>query len=125
MNEGLKKFEELLKTDAAFQEKLKAAMENYKGEKTEQAVFEDVLLPLAKEYGITATLAEVKEYINNVSGEDRELSEDEVNQVAGGGKDFGATACLGWGIGLGDSGSGTCVVLGAGDGAGACAGSGT
>ena len=124
MNEGLKKFEELMKTDTAFQEKLKAVMENYTGERTEQAVFEGVLLPLAKEYGITATLEEVKEYINNVSGQDRELSEDEVNQVAGG-KDFGATACLGWGVGFGDSGSGKCVVLGAGDGAGACAGEGT
>jgi len=35
MNEGLKKFEVLLKTDTAFQEKLKTAMENYTGEQTE------------------------------------------------------------------------------------------
>lgn len=49
MNQELKKFEELFKTDAGFQEKLKAAMYTYAGEQTEQAVFEAVLVPLAAE----------------------------------------------------------------------------
>ena len=119
MNEGLKKFEELMKTDAAFQEKLKAAMESYTGEQTEEAVFDAVLVPLAKEYGISASFEEYKEYANHISGEDRELNEDEVNQVAGGGKGggFGLSACAIIGIGAGGAGSesgGACAVIGAG-----------
>ena len=48
MNEGLKKMEELLRTDTAFQEKLKAAMESYTGEQKEEAVFNAILVPLQK-----------------------------------------------------------------------------
>jgi len=123
MNEGLKKFEELMKTDTDFQEKLKAAMENYNGEQTEQAVFEAVLVPLAKEYSIFASFEEYREYVANVSNEDRELTEDEVNQVAGG-KSFGATACLAVGAGLGFPCDSACIAVGIGMGADACAGEG-
>jgi len=117
MNEGLKKFEELLKTDAAFQGKMKAAMENYTGERTEQAVFEAVLVPLAQEYGIAASFEEYKEYINHISSEDRELSEDEIDQVAGGKVSAGglvAMFCNTFGFGIGAGGGS--------DGGGACAG---
>ena len=127
MNEGLKKFEELLKTDTAFQEKLKAAMASYSGEQTDQAVFEAILVPLAKEYGIYASFEEYKEYVDSISNEDRELSIDEANQVAGGGKGLGATACLYVGVGLGGSINSdltACLGLGAGWGADACAGNG-
>lgn len=129
MNEELKKFEELLKTDSVFQEKLKTAMESYTGEQTEQAVFGGVLVPLAKEYGISATFEEFKEYVADISTEDRELSEDEVNQVAGGTKGIGigTTACLGIGVGLGGNyGSSTsvCAIVGMGGGADACVGEG-
>jgi len=129
MNDGLKKFEELLKTDTTFQEKLKAAMENYTGEQTDEEVFDGVLIPIAKEYGISASFEEFKEYVANISTEDRELSEDEVNQVAGGTKGigFGTTACLGIGVGLGGSYSddtSVCAVVGIGSGADACAGEG-
>jgi len=120
MNEGFKKFEELMKTDTAFQEKLKAAMENYTGEQTEQAVFESVLVPLAKEYGISASFEEFKEYVVNISNEGRELSIDEINQVAGGGKGggLGKTWCYviggGAGGGAGSESGGACVFIGAG-----------
>jgi len=126
MNEGLKKFEELMKTDTAFQEKLKAAMESYTGEQTEEAIFESVLTPLAKEYGIFASFEEFKEYVSNISNEDRELCEDEVNQVAGGGKGggFGITACaiigIGAGGGAGSESGGACAVIGAGYGRTEC-----
>jgi phosphoribosylamine--glycine ligase len=50
MNEGIKKFEKLLRTDESFQAKLKAAVESYTGEKNEEAVFNGVLLPVAKDY---------------------------------------------------------------------------
>ena len=126
MNEGLKKFEELLKTDAAFQGKMKAAMENYTGERTEQAVFEAILVPLANEHGISASYEEFQEYIRTTANGDKELNDDEIDQVAGGTKGFGASACSQWGFGLGfvfgEGGSG-CIGLGNG-GTNACAGSG-
>ena len=58
MNEGIKKFEELLKTDEAFQKKLADAAQAYNGEMTEEAIFNNVLVPIASEYGITATIDE-------------------------------------------------------------------
>jgi len=131
MNEGLKKMEELLRTDTAFQEKLKAAMESYTGEQKEEAVFNAILVPLAKEYGISASFDEFKEYIQNVLNEDRELSDDEVNQVAGGtkGGGLGIGNCIGVGIGAGggagESGCGICAGLGIGSGDYQCAGSGS
>jgi len=79
MSEGIKKFEELMKTDEVFKEKLKKAMDSYDGEKTQEAIFDAVLTPLAEEYGISATIEELKQY-----SECQELSEDEMNQVAGG-----------------------------------------
>ena len=77
--DGIKKFVELMNTDEAFQAKLKEALAKYDGEKTEEAVFQNVLAPLASEYGITATIEEYKDYIS-----DGELSTDELEQVAGG-----------------------------------------
>jgi len=126
MNEGLRKFDELLKTDAAFQEKLKAAVESYTGEKTEEAVFEAVLVPLAKEYGITASFEEYKEYVSGISNDDRELSEDEINQVAGGSKGagLGFSLCYGWGLGIGSADGSKCLGVGAGGETGICAGAG-
>jgi len=129
MNEGLKKFEELLKSDATFQKKLKNAVESYTGEQTEQAVFEAVLVPLAKEYGISATFEEFKEYVAIISTEDRELNEDEVSQIAGGTKGIGmgTTACLGIGVGVGGSyidSTSVCAIVGFGSGADACVGEG-
>ena len=47
MNDGVRKFEELIKTDEQLQEKLKMALENYTGERTEEAVFNNVLVPAA------------------------------------------------------------------------------
>jgi len=129
MNEGLRKFEELMKTDKDFQEKLKASMERYTGEETEQAVFEGVLVPLAKEYGITASFEEFQAYMNQIAGEDRELSEEEVDQVAGGKNGgFGSSVCMGIGAGLGggsgSEGCGGCALIGGGMGHYECFGEG-
>ena len=114
-----------MKTDAAFQEKLKAAMESYTGEQSEEAVFEAVLVSLAKQYGISASFEEYKEYVANISTEDRELSQDEVDQLAGGTKGIGigSTACLGIGVGLGGnyaSSTSVCAIVSIGSGADAC-----
>jgi len=124
MNEGLKKFEELMKTDTAFQEKLKVAAESYTGEQTEQAVFEAVLVPLAKEYGISASFEKFMEYVNSIPNEDRELSEDEVSQIAGGTKGFGSNFCYAIGFGGGSAGGSFCLVVGGGKGTGSCYGEG-
>lgn len=56
-------------------------------------MFENVLLPVGKEYGLSATYEEYKEYIGSFAGtSDSELSEDELTQIAGG-KGDGVVAC--------------------------------
>jgi len=130
MNEGLKKFEELLKNDQEFQKKLQELTQNYTGEASEEAFFNEVLIPFAKEYGISASYEEYKEYIRESMKVP--LSEEEMSQVAGGygsGKGYGAIGCSGVGLGLGGGGGngtgGGCYFLGAGWGGDACWGEGT
>ena len=125
MNEGIKKFEELLKNDEAFQQKLQAAVQAYDGEATEEAVFNSILSPLAAEYGIQATYEEYKEYLENLSNQ--ELSVDEMEQIAGGkpnGGGLGGGECTGAGFGGGvavsEHGAVICVFLGMGWGGQAC-----
>ena len=128
MAEGIKKFRELLLHDPEFQSKLKAAAENYTGEQTEEAVFNNVIVPLAAEYGITATYDEFKDYIAGLS--DQELNTDEISQVAGGDKGggFGGANCYvlgaGFGGGGGSSSGDLCVLVGAGWGSVGCIGEG-
>ena len=136
MNEGIKKFEELLKTDEAFQKKLADVAQAYNGEMTEEAIFNNVLVPIASEYGITATLDELKDYLEGLVN-NQEMDEDELKQVAGGDKNpsnaygAGMTYCLYVGIGLGATGDkkgdvGACVGFGVGSslggGMGVCVG---
>ena len=117
MNEGIKKFEELLKTDESFKAKLQAAAEAYTGEENEEAVFNGVLLPVAKEYGISASYEELKDYIGNLASTDEIMDEEELKQIAGSkGGGFGAGVCygvgIGWGAAGGDGGSVACIVVG-------------
>ena len=127
MNENLERFKELLLTDEEFQSKLKAASEAYTGEQTEEAVFNNVLVPLAAEYGVTATFDEFKDYLSGL--ENVEMSQEELGQIAGGDKGFGASACFGVGVGVGGHGEGSrinaiCILVGTGDKVAACAGNG-
>ncbi len=120
------KFRELLLSDADFQEKLRKAGEAYTGEKDEKSVFDNVLVPVAREYGLSATYEEVKNYTASFSGEaDGELSEDELEQVAGG-KGDGAILCGIVGLGIGhtklEKGTAGCFVLGVGAGICVCEG---
>ena len=120
------KFRELLLTDAEFQEKLRKAGEAYKGENDDKAVFDNVLIPLAKEYGLSATYEEFKEYTDAFAKDaDGELSEDELSQVAGG-KGDGAVLCGIVGLGIGhtklEKGTAGCFVLGVGAGICVCEG---
>jgi len=128
MNEGLKKFEELVKTDTEFQQKLVAAAENFTGDKTdEQAIFNEVLTPVAEEYGISATYEELKEYLYQTNVSQDELSDNELVQISGGGGKaggIGAIGCwaagLGVGVGGGSGAGGVCLVIGLGDGEYGC-----
>ena len=134
MNEGLAKFQNLLFTDEDFQQKLKTAAEAYNGEQTEEAVFENILVPLAAEYDISATYEEFKEYIAGLNA--MSMDESELKQISGGGKGGGATACFIFGVGFGGGSEnywdakpdekkyGGCFGIGAGSGAGACWGEG-
>lgn len=136
VNADFKKFEELLKTDKEFQEKLQAAAENYTGEPSEEAVFENLLLPLGQEYGLSATFEEFQSYISGFAGaEGGELSEEELAQVAGGkgggGAGIGFCLIVGTGIGAGGApddstgiGGGLCAMIGLGWGGYECWGSG-
>ena len=118
--EGISKFRELLLTDEEFQQKLQAAGEAYDGDQNEEAVFNNVLVPLAAQYGITATYDEFKTYVESLSG--TEMSEEELSAVAGGDKanggGFGALTCASLGLGIGGAastvGGGVCVILGLG-----------
>ena len=77
--EGIKKLQELMHSDETFQQKLKDALASYSGEQSEEAIFDAVLTPLAKEYDISATYEEFKELKGTHT-----LSEDELEQVSGG-----------------------------------------
>ncbi len=93
------KFRDLLVSDPEFQEKFRKAAEAYKGPQDEKAVFEDLLLPLGKEHGLSATYEEFKEFTSALKdAASGELSEDELTQVAGG-KNSGFGLCAGIGIG--------------------------
>ena len=135
------KFRDLLVNDPDFQEELRAAAEAYNGEQDEKSVFENLLLPLGKKHGLSATYEEFKEFTGAFAGDaDGELSEDELSQVAGG-KDGGGggliwTKCVLFGVGIGaggalkrtstgyDTGMGICIGIGAGGNGVSCAGSG-
>lgn len=94
INTDILKFRDLLSSDSECQEKLKAAVEAYTGEQDEKSVFDNLLLPLAKEYGLSATYDEFKEFTGAlVGGTEDELSEDELAQIAGG-KDSGYGFCF-------------------------------
>ena len=128
MNENLEKFRKLLLTDGEFQKKLVSANEAYAGEKTEKAIFENVLVPVAEEYGISATYEEFQQYISDLAS--LNMSDDELAQIAGGDKGYnGGGLCgadckilgAGFGVGAGEKSGNICLVIGVGYGETVCA----
>lgn len=125
MKEDLQKFLDLVKTDEALQKKLEEAVSGYDGEQTEEAVFEAIIIPAAKEAGFSFTMDEYKQSV-------QELDLNEMAQVSGGGG-YGAcfAGCAIIGVGLGGAGGkddnmksygGTaCAAVGLGWGATSCA----
>ena len=82
---NVEKFEELLRSDEALQEKLRAAIDVYEGDKSdERAVFDAVIAPLAAEAGLPLSHDEWKS-LAELAREGVELSDEELEAVAGGG----------------------------------------
>lgn len=89
--ENVKKFYEAITQDEAWQQKLAELSQKYQGEtmneeKRTQMVNDDIL-PLAAQMGIPFTLEELKQYETDMkqTNGNSELSDDELEAVAGGG----------------------------------------
>ena len=125
--ENVAKFYEKLAEDAALAEKLNALDKDFaekNGSSAEDAAMREkavdaIIIPLAKEAGLPFTLEELKEYeqeqMNNMT-----LSDDELDQVAGGRKGGGINACAFLGFGLGKTtkkgNTAVCFIIGGSDG---------
>ena len=104
------------------QEKLKAEANQYTGEQTQEAAFEILVMPVAKETGLHFTWEEYREYLEQRV---QQLDLSEMDQVAAGSSyGFGAFGCaivgLGAGGGGGDWTGGACLAVGLGTGALSC-----
>ena len=134
--ENVGKFYEKLAQDAALAEKLNAMDKDFaekNGASADDAAMrekavEAIIIPLAKEVGLPFTLEELKEYEQEQMKE-MNLSEDELDQVAGGKRKYhgpaannskGGALCAFLGVGFGKTErKGTtayCFILGGSDG---------
>ena len=91
------RFRELLASDEALQERLRAAVAAYEGDRDEAAAFAALVAPLAAVAGLPFTFEEAMA----VAEEDREVSLDDADAVAGGEDvpSYGMNICLVIGIG--------------------------
>ena len=133
--ENVGKFYEKLAQDAALAEKLNALDKDFaekNGASADDAAMREkavdaIIIPLAKEVGLPFTLEELKEYEQEQLKE-MNLSEDELDQVAGGrnttkyrkGESGGLNACAFLGVGFGKTKKNGkyafCILLGGSDG---------
>ena len=106
--ENVKKFLEELSTNKELQEKFMAAQKGYEAEgKGEEEIFEDIVLPIAKEAGFEFTDSEYRAIQRDVMAE-KGISEEELENVSGGeviwcfvlgyGDDKAVTACFDHGV---------------------------
>jgi len=79
--ENVERFEKLLREDEDLQAQVSAASKAYEGEITDEAAFEALIAPVAAGVGLPFTLEEAREFVQR----GRELSETELEAVAGGG----------------------------------------
>jgi len=121
MKDDFMKFMERVKTDENLQKKLEEAGKNYTGEQTEEAVFNSVVVPIAKKAGFSIDLDDTRQPV-------QELNLDEMEQVDGGfelGAGVGLYQCHGLGGGLGfgfgDGKAGGCIIIGGGNTTQVCA----
>ena len=87
--ESVKKLFEALKNDAALAVKLKFAGKAYEGkemiEQERRTVIEREIMPIIRAAGYEVTLKELEEYSKSLKPATGELSDDELEAVAGGG----------------------------------------
>ena len=103
--ENVKKFLEELSTNKELQEKFMEAQKGYKAEgKGEEEIFEDIVLPIAKEAGYEFTMSEYKNAQREAMAE-KGISEEELENVSG-----GWSVC--WGVGISSSWFSFCFTLG-------------
>ena len=107
---NVKAFFEALNSDKALAEKLAAADKAFgekhageeKNEATRLAAAEEIIIPIAKEAGFNFTVNDVVEFEkSNLRGEDEEIDDMELAQVAGGVCGAGFTICFKVGVGVG------------------------
>ena len=80
--EQVKAFFNKIKEDSALAQELKDAHEDYKGNKSDKtAIFAAVVIPVASSAGFHFTLDDFNALVDNAEGE---ISEDELDAVAGG-----------------------------------------
>ena len=104
--ENVKKFLEELSTNKELQEKFMEAQKGYEAEgKGEEEIFEDIVLPIAKEAGYDFTISEYKNAQRDVIAE-KGISEEELENVSG-----GWSVC--WGVGISNSPFSMCFTGGA------------
>ena len=81
--EQVKAFFDKVKEDSSLAQKLKDAEAAYKGDKSDKdTAIAAVVIPIAAEAGFNFTVDDFKAFFDNNEGE---VSEDELNAVAGGG----------------------------------------
>ena len=82
-NENIKKFIELVNKDEGLRKKLNSAAESYAGNKDDvKAIFEAVILPVAKEAGLELSYADMEELMKAPA--EGELAMADMKNVAGG-----------------------------------------
>ncbi|MBQ7497035.1 MAG: Nif11 family protein [Selenomonas sp.] len=125
--ENVGKFYDKLAQDAALAEKLNALDKDFaekNGASADDAAMREkavdaIIIPLAKEVGLPFTLEELKEYEQD-QVKNMILSEDELDQVAGGTNGRGLNACAFLGIGIGKTSkknrTAVCFIIGGSDG---------
>ena len=77
---NVKDFVELLNTDKTYQEKFEVAAKAYKGEITDEAIWEAIIGPLAAEAGYDITFDDYKAYVDGFT-KNNEISLDELDAV--------------------------------------------
>ena len=114
VTENIKAFFEALSKDEALQQALREKELSYTGMKEDrEAIVAEILIPVAKAAGYDFTLEDVKAFEKGMRVEG-ELSENELEAVAGGVEDWGicVLAGFGWGTMCAVIGVTICVIAG-------------
>ncbi len=83
MESNVKAFLYAINTNEALREKISQAAKTYTGENTDEAIWADVIKPIADEAGYDVSLEALKAFVDEQT-EPQEVSEDELLDVAGG-----------------------------------------